>query len=112
MDSIDAWPLFDTMTSTDTVNSTTNVSLINISPSTEPEMLTARKLIVGIIIIQTIKQYVSVSYNLFADGCFHYKLYYHFSDDVNLLTYQLFLQITIHGINSRWTFNCICTTIG
>ena len=57
VDSIDAWPLFDTMTSADTVNSTTNVSLINISPSTETEMLTARKLIVGIFIIQTIKLY-------------------------------------------------------
>ena len=54
----------------------------------------------------------SVSYYLFADGCFHYKLYYYLSDDVNLLTYQLFLQITIHGINSRWTPNCICTIIG
>ena len=54
----------------------------------------------------------SVSYYLFADGCFHYKLYYYLSDDVNLLTYQLFLQITIHGINSYWTPNCICPIIG
>ena len=58
MDSIDVWPMFDTMTSADTVNfSSPNVSLINISPSTETEMLTARKLIVGVFKIQTIEQY-------------------------------------------------------